>query len=73
MHNGLTLNISENDNSLNLDLAREVSVFFRLKEKEAEVIIDETIHAVSQWRDIAISLQITREEQELMSTAFSRR
>ncbi len=72
LNKGLTLNISENDNSLDLDLAKEVSTFFRLKEKHAEVIINETIHAVSQWREIAISLEITREEQELMASAFSR-
>lgn len=73
LNHGLTLNISENDNSLSLDLAREVSRFFRLKEKEAETIIDKTKRAVIQWRDIAVSLQIPREEQELMSQAFSKK
>ncbi len=73
LNKGLTLNISENDNSLNVDVAKEVSMFFRLKEKGAQAIIDETINIVSRWREIAVSLQIPREEQELMAAAFSRR
>jgi len=72
LNKGLTLNVSETDNSLNLDLAREVAESFRLNEEEAEAIISEVTNAVSQWRDIANSLQISREEQEAMSTAFLR-
>ncbi len=72
LNHGLTLNISENDNSLSLDLARDVSQFFRLNENEAETIIDKTKRSVSQWKDIAISLRIPREEQELMAPAFSK-
>lgn len=72
LNRGLTLNISENGNSLSLELAKEVSQFFRLDKKEAETIIDNTKRAVSQWRHIAISLQIPREEQELMAPAFSK-
>jgi serine/threonine-protein kinase HipA len=37
---GLSLNISENDNSLEFDLAREVAPYFRLNESKAEEIIE---------------------------------
>src|SRR6185436_20148823 len=69
LNKGLSLNVSETDNSLNLDLAREVAESYRLNEKEAEAIISEVTDAVSKWRVIANSLQISREEQEAMSTA----
>ena len=69
---GLTLNISENDNSLRLDLAIEVADYFRLSKKEALFIIKEVEQAVSQWKAIATSLQIQREEQEQIAAAFSK-
>ena len=72
LNKGLTLNISETDNSLNLDLAREVAASFRLYPKQAEEIIKEITKAVGQWRTVATSLQISREEQEAMSGAFVR-
>lgn len=70
LNKGLTLNISETDNSLELDLAREVAESFRLNKKQAEKIIEEVIKAVSQWRTLATSLQISKEEQEAMAGAF---
>lgn len=70
LNKGLTLNISETDNSLNLDLAREAAESFRLNEKEAEAIIKKVTKAVSQWRGITRSLQISTEEQGAMSGAF---
>ena len=72
LNKGLTLNISETDNSLNLDLAREAAESFRLNEKEAEAIIKKVTKAVNQWRSVATSLQISREEQQAMSGAFMR-
>jgi len=72
LNKGLTLNVSETDNSLNIDLARDVAESFRLNKKEAEANIKKIIKAVSQWRDVAASLKISREEQETMSTAFLR-
>ena len=67
---GLKLNISENDNALDLDLALEVSVYFRLEKKEAVNIINEVKHAVSNWSVIANKLGISRAEQELKARAF---
>jgi serine/threonine-protein kinase HipA len=67
---GLTLNISEDDNSLNLDLAMSVIEYFRLKEKEAKAIIDRVKTSVNNWRKIADGLKISRAEQSRMEAAF---
>ncbi|MFA5296856.1 MAG: HipA domain-containing protein [Lutibacter sp.] len=69
---GLKLNISENDNALDLDLALEVSVYFRLEKKEAVNIINEVKNAVSNWSVIANKLGISRAEQEIKAKSFSR-
>jgi len=68
---GLSLNISEDDNSLDLNLAMEVYKYFRLTENEAKQIILEVTNAVKAWRDIANKYNISRNEQEIMSKAFA--
>lgn len=67
---GLKLNISDEDNSLDFDLAISVAGYFRLSDKEAESIIDQTKKIVSTWRTIATKYQIPRAEQDLMEAAF---
>ncbi|CAN5276615.1 HipA domain-containing protein [soil metagenome] len=67
---GLKLNISDEDNSLDLDLAMDVSEFFRLTEKRATEIIQEVLIAVGNWKKIAAKYGISRVEQELKSLAF---
>jgi serine/threonine-protein kinase HipA len=67
---GLTLNISEDDNSLNLDLALSVIDYFRLKEKEAKAIINRVQLSVNNWRKIAGEVKISRVEQNRMEAAF---
>ncbi len=67
---GLTLNISEDDNSLNLDLAMSVIDYFRLKEKEAKAIMNRVQQSVSNWRKIAGEIKISRAEQNRMEAAF---
>jgi serine/threonine-protein kinase HipA len=67
---GLHLNISETDNSLSLELAKEVAEFFRVDEKEADKIIDEVKAAVATWPDVASGYGINRGEQEQMRPAF---
>ncbi|HEY3405390.1 MAG TPA: HipA domain-containing protein [Ohtaekwangia sp.] len=67
---GLKLNISENDNALDLQLALSVCEYFRLKKSRAEEIIKEIRHEVNQWRHLANQYQIGRAEQESMSRAF---
>jgi len=67
---GLKLNISENDNSLSLDLALEVYPYFRLKEGRANNIIEEVKIAVRNWREVATKYGMSKAEQELKSRAF---
>jgi serine/threonine-protein kinase HipA len=67
---GLTLNISEDDNSLNLDLAREVAEYFRVEKKSASEIVDHVKSVVNSWRVVASKHGISRREQEIMSNAF---
>lgn len=69
--NGLHLNITDDDSSLNYDLAMEVTDFFQLKKTEAEEIKDEVLASVSQWERTAKSIGINRSEQQLMSLAFN--
>jgi serine/threonine-protein kinase HipA len=67
---GLTLNISEEDNTLDVDLALSVAIHFRLKPAQAEGILKRMINEVSQWRQIAANYKISRREQENMAAAF---
>lgn len=67
---GLKLNISENDNSLDLKLAIDVCEFFRLSKKRANEILDEVLNAVSKWKIVATKYGISRVEQEIKSMAF---
>ncbi len=70
MADGLTLNITEADNALNLDLAREVARYFRLKSEEALKIIEDFRDTVGQWRTIAKGLGLPAREQDRMAGAF---
>ncbi len=67
---GLKLNISEHDNSQDLDLVLSVIGHFRLDETKANKIIGEVKDAVLKWRDYANKLGIPREKQDLMARAF---
>ena len=69
---GLKLNISENDNSLDLGLAMEVHEYFRLTKENAENIMNEIKKAVQGWRKIATRYGIPRSEQDLKNMAFSK-
>lgn len=67
---GLSINISEEDNSLDLDLALAVSGYFRLKEEQAHHIIEKITTAVRDWKRIAQKFSVPKAEQERMSKAF---
>ena len=67
---GLKLNISENDNALNLDLALEVAPFFRVSQPKAKRITEEIKEVVSTWQMVANKYKIGRNEQEMISRAF---
>ncbi len=67
---GLTLNISEDDNSLSLELAKEAAVYFRIGSKRADEIIQACTNAIRDWREVASKYGIPRKEMDLMSAAF---
>jgi serine/threonine-protein kinase HipA len=67
---GLTLNISDEDNSLNIELALEVADFFRVDKTKANLIIQYIKSVVSKWQSVATKFGLSRREQELMSGAF---
>jgi serine/threonine-protein kinase HipA len=68
---GLKLNISEDDNALDLNLALEICPYFRLKEDRANEIVEEVKAAVKEWQNVATKYGISNAEQELKSMAFS--
>lgn len=67
---GLHLNISDDDNSLDYDLALSVIDFFQLETAEAEAILNEVRESVAGWQALARELGISRGEQNLMAPAF---
>ena len=68
---GLHLNISDSDNSLEFELAMSVIDFFQLSSSRAHAIKQEVLSSVSQWRSHAETLGIARSEQERMASAFN--
>ena len=68
----MKLNISDEDNSLDLDLALDVCEFFRLSEDRANEIIKEVKAVVCTWKDVATKYGISRAEQELKALAFAK-
>ncbi len=66
----LKLNISDVDNALEMDLALEIAPYFRVKDSRARSVTAEVVSAVKQWRPLAETLKISREEIECMEPAF---
>jgi len=69
---GLSLNISEDDNSLDYDLCISVAGYFRWKKEDAVNYINRTKKTVSQWKKRASAMNITSAEQVMMESAFKR-
>ncbi len=69
---GLSLNISLDDNSLELELALEIAEYFRLSNERAKEIINQIKHSVQQWKKVANEYKIPNLEQDSMSAAFSK-
>jgi len=67
---GLSLNISEEDNSLEFDLCLEVAEYFRWKLDDAEKYIKEASAEISKWSEIAKGLGIPNREINYMENAF---
>lgn len=67
---GLSLNISEKDNALDIELALSVAEYFRINHKKAKQIIEEIKNIVKNWREFARECEIGKSEQERMSNVF---
>ncbi|WP_409967493.1 HipA domain-containing protein [Bengtsoniella intestinalis] len=69
--NRLSLNVSEYDNTIDLNLAREVAPYFALSEEEAEKAASEICKTVSEnWERLAIQYSLSRGAIEYMRPAF---
>jgi serine/threonine-protein kinase HipA len=67
---GLTLNITDEDNSLDTELALEVADFFRVEIAKAKETINMIKERIKDWQKIAIRYGLSKREQDLMSAAF---
>ena len=67
---GLTLNISETSNTLDLDLPRQVAPKFRVSQSRCEKIIGQVLKAIHLWSKTADQYKISRGEKERMENAF---
>jgi serine/threonine-protein kinase HipA len=69
---GLKLNITGDDNALDLNLALEVCPYFRLKKERAIEIIEEVKTSVRNWRIIARKYGLSKLDCDLKASAFSK-
>jgi hypothetical protein len=67
---GLSLNITETDNSLDFEVALEVAEYFRLEPRDADRVLTRVKQAAARWRGTASELGIGRSEQEAKQAAF---
>ena len=67
---GLTLNISEKDNSLELSLVLEVAPYFRVSEKKIKEVVQTVKGSVAQWKNVAEKYGLSRTERDRMAGAF---
>ncbi len=68
---GLSLNISENDNSLDYDLCLSIAEYYRWELNDAKAYITKVKKEISSWRKIANELKISNKEQNFMEQAFN--
>ena len=67
---GLALNVNENSNSLDFDLALDVAPFFRIDAKTAKEILQLIKKNVAKWQQIAAEFKISKKEMQKMERAF---
>lgn len=67
----LTLNVSETDNSKDLELALEAAPLFRVKAADAEAIVQVVTDTVRRWPEVATKLYLGKKAQEEMARAFA--
>ena len=68
---GLSLNISESDNSFEFDLALEVAEYFRVNQKRGNQVIKKVRETVKQWNEVAKEAGISKAERDSMAKAFN--
>ena len=67
---GLALNIDTENNALDFELAKSVGAYFQLSDSSMDTIIHEVKAVVSSWEKIAQRIGISRQDQEMMASAF---
>jgi serine/threonine-protein kinase HipA len=67
---GLSINITEHNNALDLSLALEVAPYFKLSNEKANRIIKKITTVVKDWRKVATYYKIPKAEQQRMESAF---
>ncbi len=67
---GLALNITMDDNSQDLELAKSVGEYFKLSNPQMNQIINDVLQSVKNWKREANKIGISRSEQILMQSAF---
>ncbi|MDR3002317.1 MAG: HipA domain-containing protein [Fibromonadaceae bacterium] len=67
---GLALNVNENNNSLDFDLALDVAPFFRVQAKEAKETLQLIKKTVGKWQQVAAEFKIPKKEIQKMERAF---
>jgi serine/threonine-protein kinase HipA len=70
MGNGLTLNISENSNDLDISLALKTAYLYQLKRDNAESILQQMHQEISNWPSVAKKFGINNSEIEQTKRAF---
>lgn len=68
---GLSININEFDNSLDLKLAIEIAPYFKISDTEVNSLIKKIKSVINDWRKIATIYKIPKSEQERMERAFA--
>ena len=69
---GLSLNITEDDNSLDLNLALEVAPYFKVSKRDAKEIIKDFKKTIAEcWNDFADNYKISKTEQHIYESAFN--
>lgn len=70
--NELSLNVDEDDNSINIELAVQTAVRFGISEKEARIYSEEMLKKIrDNWEKTASKYGLTRKQIEEMRPAFN--
>jgi serine/threonine-protein kinase HipA len=70
MGNGLTLNISENSNELDISVVMHTAIYYQVKVDTANKLLQEMLKEIANWRAIAKKFGISNSEIEQTKRAF---